>query len=221
MVDAHPPKRVPLSPTLRKRDGARRRNVRYAELHCCTNFSFLEGASHPDELVSQALELDYAALAITDRASLAGVVRAHEAAWDKEEKKYKLKLIIGATVAPVDSAPLVLWATDRAAYGRLASLLTHARRSAPKGEYHLSFADIAAYSDGLLAGVLLRGIRGVNENPQSNGFELQAESESDSAAFWRTRLRAVGRESPPSNAAAFVRMQTGASLRELREYRDV
>jgi len=206
---------MPLAPTLRKRDDSRRRNVRYAELHCCTNFSFLEGASHPDELVSQALELDYAALAITDRASLAGVVRAHEAAWDKKEEKYKLKLIIGTAVAPVDSAPLLLWATDREAYGRLASLLTHARRSAPKGEYHLSFADIVAYSGGLLAGVLLRGIRGVNENPQSNGFELQEESESGPSAFWRTQLRAS------SPVAAFARMRMGASLRELREYRDV
>src|SRR5580704_12054915 len=81
----------------------------YAELHCRTNFSFLEGASHPDELVARAIELNYAALAITDRASLAGVVRAHEAAWDKEAQKYKMKLVIGTAVAPVDSTPLLLW----------------------------------------------------------------------------------------------------------------
>src|SRR5580692_2426943 len=93
--------------------------IPYAELHCCTNFSFLEGASHPDELANRAAELGYRALAITDRDSLAGVVRAHVAA-----KKAGLKLVIGAAVAPVDGPPLLLWVTNRAAYGRLARLLT-------------------------------------------------------------------------------------------------
>src|SRR5919106_2804340 len=78
----------------------------YAELHCKTNFSFLEGASHPDELVQRAAELGYAALAVTDSNSLAGVVRAHGAA-----KQLGLKLVIGAELAPQDAAPLVLWAT--------------------------------------------------------------------------------------------------------------
>ena len=92
MPDPQAPKRVPISPTLRKPDGLRRPSVCYAELHCCTNFSFLEGASHPDELVAQAAELGYAALAITDRASLAGVVRAYEAVKKaKETGKAELK----------------------------------------------------------------------------------------------------------------------------------
>src|SRR6266853_450802 len=103
--------------------------VRYAELHCKTNFSFLEGASHPDELVERAAQLGYAALAITDRHSVAGVVRAHVAA-----KAIGLKLVIGAEVTPVDAPAVVLFATDRAAYGRLCRLLTHGRRNAPKGE---------------------------------------------------------------------------------------
>ncbi len=81
----------------------------YAELHAKTNFSFLEGASHPDELVRRAAELGYYALAITDRNSLAGVVRAHGAA-----KEAGLKLIIGAEITPDDAPPVVLWATDRA-----------------------------------------------------------------------------------------------------------
>src|SRR5687768_16222553 len=76
----------------------------YAELHCRTNFTFLEGASHPHELVERAAELGYAALAVTDRATLAGVVRAHVAA-----KEIGLKLVIGAEVAPVDGPPLLLW----------------------------------------------------------------------------------------------------------------
>ena len=95
--------------------------MHYAELHCKTNYSFLEGASHPDELVNVAAALGYAALAITDRNSVAGVVRAHVAA-----KETGLKLVIGAEIAPSDAPPLVLLATDRAAYGRLCRLLTRA-----------------------------------------------------------------------------------------------
>ena len=67
--------------------------MRYAELHCKTNFSFLEGASHAEELATRAKELGYAALAVTDRNSLAGVVRAHMAA-----KEQGLKLIVGAEI---------------------------------------------------------------------------------------------------------------------------
>src|SRR2546428_12686314 len=122
--------------------------MRYAELHCKTNFSFLEGASHPDELVVRGKELGYAALAVTDRESLAGVVRAHTAA-----KEAGLKLIIGAEVYPVDAAPAVLWATDRQSYGRLSRLLTVGRRRAEKGRCQLTFADIAEHAEGLVAGV--------------------------------------------------------------------
>ena len=124
--------------------------VPYAELYCRTNFSFLEGASHPDELVERAAQLGYAALAVTDRSSLAGVVRAHVAA-----KEASLKLIIGALVEPVDGPPLLLWVMNRAGYGRLSRLLTLGRRSAPKGECLLAFDDVARHNDGLLAGALL------------------------------------------------------------------
>jgi error-prone DNA polymerase len=126
----------------------------YAELHCRTNFSFLEGASHPDELVECAAGLGYAALAVTDRNSLAGVVRAHVAA-----KAAGLKLIIGAEVVPVNAPPVLLWTPDRAAYGRLARLLTQGRRAAPKGECRLTLDDVAAQAQGLLAGVPLRTAR--------------------------------------------------------------
>src|SRR5262245_36436490 len=90
----------------------------YAELHCKTNFSFLRGASHADELVNRAVELGYAALAVTDRNTLAGVVRAHTAA-----KAAHFKLIIGAEIIPQDGLPVLLYASDRAAYGRLSSLI--------------------------------------------------------------------------------------------------
>ena len=124
--------------------------VRYAELHCKTNFSFLEGASHPDELVSRAAELGYAALAITDRHSLAGVVRAYEAA-----KEVGLKLLIGAEIWPSDAMPVVLWATDRASYARLSQLITRGCRRTEKGRCELTFDDLADHATDLLAGVLL------------------------------------------------------------------
>src|SRR3954449_3883375 len=118
--------------------------MRYAELHCKTTFSFLEGASHPSELVQQAAELKYRALAVTDRNSLAGVVRAHMAA-----KDVGLPLVIGAEITPTDAPPVVLWATDRASYGRLCRI-TRGRRQAPKGECALTQADIAEFSQGLI-----------------------------------------------------------------------
>ncbi len=123
----------------------------YAELHAKSNFSFLEGASHPDELVNEALAQGYTALAVTDRHSLAGVVRAHVAA-----KECGLKFIVGAEIHPVDAPPLVLWAPDRAAYARLAKLLSRGCRQAPKGQCQLSIEEIAAGTAGLLAGVIIR-----------------------------------------------------------------
>ena len=124
----------------------------YAELHCKSNFSFLEGASHPDELVQRSAELGYAALAVTDRNSLAGVVRAHVAA-----KDVGLHLLIGAEIIPDDSLPAVLLATDRASYGRLARLITCGRRRASKGDCQILFSDIAEHADGLLAAVVTTG----------------------------------------------------------------
>jgi error-prone DNA polymerase len=132
--------------------------MKYAELHCKTNFSFLEGASHADELVQRAAALGYSALAITDRHSLAGVVRAHGAA-----KELGLKLLIGAEVYPADAPPLVLWATNRSSYGRLSRLLTVGRRRAEKGECQLTFQDVAEHAEGLLAGVLLQHVENSEE----------------------------------------------------------
>ncbi|MFY4257356.1 error-prone DNA polymerase [Achromobacter xylosoxidans] len=113
----------------------------YAELQCQSNFSFLQGASHPEELAARAAELGYAALAITDECSLAGVVRAH-----MEAKTQKLPLIIGATFrlrAGPDAAPLdlTLLAQTREGYGNLSELITLARTRAPKGEYRLAPED--------------------------------------------------------------------------------
>ncbi len=121
----------------------------YAELEVTTNFSFLEGASHPEELVERAAALGLAALAITDRNSLAGVVRAHVAA-----KREGLRLVVGARLDLEDAPSVLVWPTDRPAYGRLASLLTEGRRRAPKGSCRLGLADLRAHLDGQLVAVL-------------------------------------------------------------------
>ena len=133
----------------------------YSELHCKTNFSFLTGASHADELVDRAVELGYRALAITDENTLAGVVRAHsaaraanEAAADTGATNQNFKLIIGAEIILNDALPVLLWATDRASYAKLSKLITVGRRRAPKAECWLSFDDIANHHEGLLVGVL-------------------------------------------------------------------
>ncbi len=124
--------------------------MHFAELCAKSNFSFLEAASHPEELVRRAGELGYAAIGVTDRNSLAGVVRAHMAA-----KDIGIKLLVGAEITPVDAPPVVLLATDRAAYGRLSRLITLGRRRAEKGECRIEFDDVAEYGEGLIAGALV------------------------------------------------------------------
>jgi error-prone DNA polymerase len=118
----------------------------YAELHCLSNFSFLRGASHPAELVERAQALGYRALALTDECSLAGAVRAHQAA-----KACGLKLILGSEIM-VEGIKLVLLATDRPSYGAISSLITAGRRRSRKGAYSLSRADVEALAGkGVLA----------------------------------------------------------------------
>jgi error-prone DNA polymerase len=128
--------------------------MRYAELHCTTNFSFHRGGSHPDELVATAHTLGYEALAITDHATLAGIVRAHAAA-----KQAGLRLVVGATLEPVNAAPLVVWVADRTGYANLCRLLTRGYEQAgaqgDAGGCRLSLDDIAMHSGGLIAGVPL------------------------------------------------------------------
>ncbi len=121
----------------------------YAELHCKTNYSFLTGASHPDELIAHAVQLGYSAMAVTDENTVAGVVRAYAAA-----RETSLKLIIGAEIILNDAPPVVLWAADRKSYANLTRLLTVGRRRAPKGQCWLSFQDVAHHADGLIAGIV-------------------------------------------------------------------
>ncbi|MEP7063295.1 MAG: error-prone DNA polymerase [Betaproteobacteria bacterium] len=109
----------------------------YAELHCVSGFSFLRGASQPEELCERAKALGYAALAITDECSLAGVVRAHLAA-----KEVGLPLVIGSEFTLADGMKIVLHAVDRESYGDLSQLITRARRRAIKGHYVLTRDDL-------------------------------------------------------------------------------
>ncbi len=137
----------------------------YTELHVTTNFTFLTGASHPDEFAIKAASLGHAAVAITDRHSLAGVVRAHVAA-----KEAKIQLIVGARIElsfsssfgspeisnlksqiPSSHFSLLLYPTSLPSYSNLSRLLTLGKRRAPKGECHLTLHDCLDHHAGLLA----------------------------------------------------------------------
>jgi error-prone DNA polymerase len=117
----------------------------YAELQCLTNFSFLEGASHPDELVIQAAALGHAAIGIADRNSLAGVVRAHAAA-----KRHGIKLLVGARLDLTDGSPVIAYPIDKPAYARLSRLITLGRRRAEKGSCLLYKEDLLEYGTGMV-----------------------------------------------------------------------
>ena len=114
----------------------------YAELAVTTNFSFLRGASHPQEMVAAADELGLAAIGIADRNSFAGVVRAY----DEWKKRKNLKLVVGTRLVTIDGFEVLTYPTDRQAFGLLCRLLTQGNLRAKKGECHLTFAEILAAS---------------------------------------------------------------------------
>ncbi len=115
----------------------------YAELCVTSNFSFLRGASHPEELVERAAELGLAAIGIADRNSFAGVVRAHVIA-----KTRGVRMLTGVRLVTMDGFEVVAYPTDREAYGRLCKLLTRGNRRAKKGECHLTLEDVIEFSEG-------------------------------------------------------------------------
>jgi error-prone DNA polymerase len=131
----------------------------YAELQVTTHFSFLRGASSPRELFEQAKRLGLPALGITDRHSLAGIVRAHEAA-----KETGIRLVTGCRIDLQDGPSLLVYPTDRPAYSRLCRLLSRGKHRAGearrhdskirKGECHLAWSDLEEWSDGLIGVVL-------------------------------------------------------------------
>jgi len=112
-------------------------SCRYAELHALSNFTFLRGASHPEELVETAAALGYEALAITDECSMSGIVRAHAAAKEAGLKK----LIIGSELRLRSGRRLVVLAQNISGYAVLCQLISNARRAAGKGSYELTRLD--------------------------------------------------------------------------------
>ena len=123
---------------------------RYAEFAAGTNYSFLRGASHPEEMVARAAELGLAGLGIADRNTLAGVVRAYVFARENAEALAGMRVVVGARLVFRDGTPdLLAYPRDRAAYGRLCRLLSTGNLRAPKGECHLDFADLVCFGEGL------------------------------------------------------------------------
>jgi error-prone DNA polymerase len=121
----------------------------YIELQVTTHFSFLRGASSCEELFVQAAALEIPALGITDRNSLAGIVRAHEAA-----KVSGTRLIVGCRLDLEDFSSILIYPTDRASYGRLCRLLTVGKARAGKGKCALAFKDLTEWCQGLI-GILV------------------------------------------------------------------
>ena len=119
--------------------------TRYAELATATNFSFLHGGSHAEELVLQAKHLGIAALAVTDRNTFAGIVRAHGAAKDAD-----LRFVVGVRLVLADGCELLAWPPDRRAYGRLCRLLSLGQQRAEKGGCILTLADVCEHAEGTL-----------------------------------------------------------------------
>jgi error-prone DNA polymerase len=123
--------------------------ISYAELQVTTNYSFLHGASHPEELFAQAASLGLPALGIVDRNSLAGIVRAH-----RQADESGVRLVAGCRLDLTDAPSLLVYPTDRPAWSRLCRLLTVGKGRAGKGGCHLAWADVAAHGEGLLAVLL-------------------------------------------------------------------
>jgi len=143
----------------------------YAELAVTTNFSFLRGASHPQEMVARADDLGLTAIGIADRNSFAGVVRAYD-----EAKKRKIKLLVGTRLVTTDGFEVLAYPTDRTAYGRLCRLITAGNLKAKKSECHLSFAEILNAAEGqifiaLPPAELTFGSDSISAHPRENILE--------------------------------------------------
>ncbi len=116
--------------------------MKYTELQTTSNFSFLRGASHPEEMVEQAVELGYTEIAITDRNTFAGIVRAHMAA-----KKRGIRIVVGCRLDLLDGLSLLAFPTNKKAYSQLSNLLTLGNRRAEKGDCHLYKRDLYEYAE--------------------------------------------------------------------------
>jgi error-prone DNA polymerase len=153
--------------------------ARYAELQCTSHFSFLRGASSCEELFAQAAMLGIEALAITDRNSLAGIVRAHEAS-----RTTGVRLIVGCRLDLIDGTSVLVYPTDRPAYARLCRLLSLGKKRAGKAQCRLDWSDLVTYGEGLLT-VLIP-----DEADETCGFQLRRLAEAfGNRAFMALTLR--------------------------------
>ncbi len=150
----------------------------YAELHARSAFSFLEGASLPEELVEQAAKLGLKAIAITDRNSLAGIVRAHVVMKELRESPTPITLVIGAELNLADGQTILAYPKTRKAYGRLSALISKGRRRAPKGECLIEEEDLAKIQQDLILALL----------PPDDIEQLQSPLWQSHLAFWQQAL---------------------------------
>ncbi len=172
----------------------------YAELAVTTNFSFLRGASHPQEMVATAEGLKLAAIGIADRNSFAGVVRAY----DEWKKRKSVKLLVGTRLVTTDGFEVLAYPTDRQAYGRLCQLLTKGNLKAKKGECHLTFEKILAASEGQMLVALPPPTLFTFPSPASQGRMNFTE-----------RLSALARAAPGRTFLAGVHYHRGDEPRRL------
>ena len=187
----------------------RENKMSYAELAVTTNFSFLRGAAHPEELVATADELGLAAIGIADRNSFAGVVRAYS-----EARTRKIKLVVGVRLVTVDGFELLAYSIDRAAYGRLCRLLSAGNLKAKKGECHLTFEEILAASAGQMLIALPPSARpheggdpALNSRFRRNEWEINDFSK---------RLSTLARAAPGRTFLAGAHYHCGDEARRLR-----
>ncbi len=149
----------------------------YAELACATNFSFLRGASHPEELVAQAIALGLSGIGIADRNSVAGVVRAHVFLRENREQAKQFRVVSGARLVFCDGTQdMLVYPQDRAAWGRLTQLLTRGNLRAQKGKSLLHFEDLCDFLDGQQVIVMARSTFDEEEDTpdECRGLELDA-----------------------------------------------
>jgi error-prone DNA polymerase len=150
----------------------------FAELGARSNFTLLDGASHPAELVATAAGFGHAGIGICDRNSLAGAVRAHVAAKDAQ-----LPFVVGARLVLDDDAGYLAWPTDRASYGRLTKLLSLGRMRAPKGQCQISRAELLDHAEGWVLAAMCKspshnsrrriGLHGVLLWPRNRFFDRE------------------------------------------------
>jgi error-prone DNA polymerase len=189
---------------------------RYVELATTTNFSFLRGASHPEEMVARAAALGLAGIGVADRNTLAGVVRAHVYARENREALGAFRVVTGARLAFADGAPdVIVYPQDRAAYGRLTRLLSQGNLRAPKGECHLRFDELLESAEGLqaIAMPLIRPSDG-SSSGRAARVRLLPPSPSKTSVL---RTPYAGEGKPPSPARGRGAGGEGKRLTQLRE----